>query len=188
MITIAKKPGVKNCVRITNKEDIPEFLSGAVRIDGNELVLDCLEGEERAPIGSVIAFEKLENGKMNVWNKANWATTTIEKDGVFYELPKPYKAMEVADELPEDVVEGLGDRLSTLEDGSFQIVTDWGKAACKPGDGYLVIYGKKEDGSLDANFLAKGTPSFEQYYVLDENNKIVESLSDYDARLTKQRQ
>ena len=46
-----------------------------------------------------------------------------------------------------------------------------------------VIYGKKEDGSLDANFLTKGTPSFEQYYVLGENGEIVQSLHEYDEQL-----
>ena len=62
MIKIAKKPGIKNCVRINSESDIPEFLREVIRIEGEELVLDCLEGEERAPIGSVIAFERLENG------------------------------------------------------------------------------------------------------------------------------
>ena len=69
MITIAKKPGVKDCVRISSVNDIPDFLKEVVRIEGENLVLDCLEGEERCPLGSVIAFEKLESGKMNVWNK-----------------------------------------------------------------------------------------------------------------------
>ena len=44
---------------------------------------------------------------------------------------------------------------------------------------------KKEDGSLDANFLTKGTPSFAQYYVLDENGEIVESLEEYDLNYNK---
>ena len=94
----------KNCTRITTEEDIPGFLKDVVRVNGNELVLDCLEGEERVPVGSVIAFEQLENGKMNVWNKDNWATTTIEKDGVFYELPKPVKAVLLNDDLPSELV------------------------------------------------------------------------------------
>ena len=46
--------------------DIPDFLKEVVRVDGENLVLDCLEGEERCPLSSVIAFEKLESGKMNV--------------------------------------------------------------------------------------------------------------------------
>ena len=37
----------------------------------------------------------------------------------------------------------------------------------------LANIGKKEDGSLDANFLTKGTPSFEQYFVLDEDGNLV---------------
>lgn len=183
MIMITKKPGIKDCVRISSNEDIPKFLKEVVKVEGDMLVLDCLEGEERAPLGSVIAYEKLESGKMNVWNKANWKETTREIDGVFYELPKPNKAVRVGEELPSFVVEGLGERLSRLEDGSFQIDAGWGLVQCAPNNGYVVIYGTKEDGSLDANFLTKGTPSFEQYFVLDEEGNIIQTLAEYDEQI-----
>ena len=183
MITIAKKPGVKDCVRISKMEDIPEFLQDVVKVDGDELVLDCLEGEERAPLGSVIAYEKLESGKMNVWNKANWKETTTEIDGVFYELPKPNQAVRVTEQMPDFVAAGLGDRFTVLPDGTYQIDAGWGLVQCAPNNGYLVIYGQKEDGSLDANFLTKGTPSFKQYYVLDANGNLSQTLEDYDAQL-----
>ena len=88
-LSIAKKPGIKDCVRINTVGDIPDFLKEVVKIEEDSIILDCLEGKEKAPIGSVIAFEKLESGKMNVWNKANWKETTMEVDGVFYEIPKP---------------------------------------------------------------------------------------------------
>ncbi len=182
LITICKKPGVKDCVRITTAEDIPEHLREVVRVEGEELVLDCLEGEERCPVGSVIAFEKLESGKMNVWNKANWKETTREVNGVFYELPKPNKALRVTEELPDAIKRGLGDRLTKLPDGTHQLDAGWGMVTCAPNNGYMVIYGQKEDGSLDANFLTKGTPSFAQYYVLDENGNMVQTLEEYDKQ------
>lgn len=183
MITIAKKPGVKDCVRISSVNDIPDFLKEVVSVDGENLVLDCLEGEERCPLGSVIAFKKLESGKMNVWNKANWKETTKEVDGVFYELPKPNIAVRITDSVPQSIVDGLGGRFSVLPTGEFQIDAGWGLVKCEPNNGYIVIYGKKEDGSLDANFLTKGTPSFDQYYVLGENGEIVQSLHEYDEQL-----
>ena len=182
MITICKKPGIKDCVRISVQDDIPDFLKSVVRIEGEELVLDCLEGEERCPLGSVIAYEKLENGKMNVWNKANWKETTREVNGVFYELPKANTAIRVTDTIPQSVIDGLGNRFSVLPTGEFQIDAGWGLVKCAPYNGYIVIYGKKEDGSLDANFLTKGTPSFSQYYVLDESGEIIESLEEYDQQ------
>lgn len=182
-ITIAKKPGIKDCVRISGENDIPAILKDVIKVEGEMLVLDCLEGEERVPIGSVIAFEKLESGKMNVWNKANWKETTMEIDGVFYEIPKPNKALPLTEVLPEIVVSGLGDRLKVLEDGTYQIDAGWGLVTCKPNNGYLVIYGTKQDGSLDANFLTKGTPSFQQYFVVDETGKIIQSLEEYDSQL-----
>lgn len=183
MIMITKKPGIKECVRINGVDDIPEFLKDAIKVVGDTLILDCLEGQEIVPLGSVIAYEKLDNGKMNVWNKANWKETTREIDGVFYEIPKPYKAVKVTEELPSLVVEGLGERLTKLDDGSFQIDTGRGLAKCAPNNGYVVIYGTKEDGSLSANFLTKGTPSFEQYFVLDDEGNIIQTLVEYDEQI-----
>ena len=180
---ITKKPGIKDCVRINSEIDIPDFLKSVVILKENMIILDCLEGEEKVPLGSVIAYEKLENGKMNVWNKANWKETTTEINGVFYELPKPNKAIPVTESLPKSIVNSLGDRFSVLQDGTYQIDAGWGLVTCAPDDGYLVIYGTKEDGSLDANFLTKGTPSFKQYFVLNDNNQIVQSLEEYDANL-----
>ncbi len=183
MIVIAKKPGVKNCVRVTREEDIPDYLKGVIKIVNNELELDCLEGVEHAPLGSVIAYEKLENGKMNVWNKANWQETLSEINGVFYELPKMNMAIRVTDTIPEEIIEELGDKFTVLPNGDFQIEVEWGLVSCAPNNGYLVIYGDKPDGSLDVNFLTKGTPSFMSYYVVDGNGNIIEPLSEYDAKL-----
>lgn len=50
----------------------------------------------------------------------------------------------------------------------------------------IPIVSYKEDGSLDVNFLTNGTPSFKEYYVVDENNNIVQSLEDYDMKIKKE--
>ena len=92
-------------------------------------------------------------------------------------------AVRVTESLPQSIIDGLGDRFSVLPSGEFQIDAGWGLVKCAPNNGYLVIYGKKEDGSLDANFLTKGTPSFKQYYVLDENGDIAQTLEEYDSQL-----
>ena len=186
MITICKKPGIKNCVRISKEEDIPEFLKEVVQVEGDHLILDCLEGKQTVPLGSVIAFEKLENGKMNVWNKANWATTTIEKDGVFYDLPKPVKAVLLDGNLPEELVEALGDSM-VYENGEYHLKTDWGVSSAAVKNGYLIIYGKKDNGQLDANILTVGTPSFDNYFIVDENGKVGEPLKEYHAKTVKKR-
>ena len=186
VITICKKPGIKDCVRIENENSIPDSLKEVVRIEDGSIVLDCLEGEEKCPLGSVIAYEKMEDGKMNVWNKTNWKETTKEVDGVFYEIPKPNLAVKITDSLPQTIVDGLGDKLSILPDGEVQLETDWGLLKCEKENGYIVIYGKKEDGSLDAGILTKGTPSYEKYYVLDENGEIKESLQEHDKELERE--
>ena len=46
MIIICKKPGVKDCVRITGEDSIPTFLKDVVRIEKDILVLDCFECEK----------------------------------------------------------------------------------------------------------------------------------------------
>ena len=180
-----KKPGKKDCVRVSIEEDIPEFLKGSIKIDGDNLILDCLEGIETVPIGSVIAYEKLDNGKMNVWNKANWKETLDEVDGIFYEKPKPNKAMPLVENMPKEIVEGFKGRLTTNIYGEFELITSWGKSTCKPGEGYLVIYGEKSDGSIDGNFLNKNTPSFENYDVLGENGEVISTLKEYDLEQSK---
>ena len=186
IITIIKKPSIKNCVRINNEKDIPEYLKDSVKVNGDSLILDCIEGEEKAPLGSVIAYEKLDNGKMNVWNKANWKETTREENGVFYEIPKPYHALRVTNNLPESIIKALGERLSISENGEYQIETKWGIAKCAPYNGYLVIYSTKKLGSLDVNFLNKDTPSFKEYFVADETGNIIETLEEYDIKMTEQ--
>ena len=164
IIKITKKPGIKNCIRINSESDIPVFLKEVIKIENNELILDCLEGIEKVPVGSVIAYEKLESGKMNVWNKANWKETTYEVDGVFYEIPKQYQAIRITNEIPQDIIDRFGDKLNILPSGGIQINTNWGISTCEAYNGYIIIYGVNEDNSLNANILTKGTPSFEEYF------------------------
>jgi len=183
-IRIAKKPGIKNCVRINRIEDIPESLKEVIKVEDGELLLNCLEGKQTAPLGSVIAYEKLESGKMNVWNKKNYKETTIEVNGVFYELPKINMALPLLEKHNNKLISLLKEDFKILKDGTYQLTTDWGVMTCEPGNGYLVIYGTKDNGQVDANFLTKGTPSFENYYIVDERGQILESLSEYDKKIT----
>ena len=184
IITIVKKPRIKNCVRIHSIDDIPDFLKDSVRIENDEVVLDCLEGEERVSLGSVIAYESLDNGKMNVWNKANWRETTKEVDGIFYEIPKPNLAIRLTDTLPQSILDSLDGKLSILPNGDFQLYTDCGILKCAPNHGYLVIYGKNED-EISANFLTKFTPSFYEYYVLDDDGNVIQSLEEYEQEIVE---
>lgn len=195
MLNICKKPGIKNCVRITTEEDIPGFLKDVVRVEGDTLVLNCLEGEERVPAGSVIAFEELSEeimnaknrkSKMNVWHKANAKETLIEIDNVFYEKPQPVKAFLLDESLPEELVEELGDNF-IYRNGEYHLKTNWGVSTAATKNGYLVVYGLDKDGKLDANILTVGTPSFAQYYVLTEDGKIGEPLEEHHRKTVNTR-
>ena len=121
---------------------------------------------------------------MNVWNKANWATTTVEKNGFFYELPKPVRAVLLDENLPTELVEQLGDNFKVVN-GEYHLKTDWGVSSCEKRNGYLVIYGTKENGQLDANILTVGTPSFANYYVVTEEGKLGETLQEHHDKLPK---
>ena len=118
-IRIAKKPSKKDCIRINSVNDIPEYLKEVIRIENDELILSSLEGEQKVPLGSVIAYEKLENGKMNVWNKANYKETTTEVNGVFYEIAKVNKALPLLEKNKEVIMSLLKEDFKVLEDGTY---------------------------------------------------------------------
>lgn len=87
MIFVHKRAGAKkDAVRISSIADIPEFLKGAVRVNGDKLEIECVEGNETANLGEVIGYEKSEktSSGYNCWVIGNAETNLIEKDGVFY--------------------------------------------------------------------------------------------------------
>jgi len=179
-IFIRKEAGKKkDAVRISKEEDIPSALKGAVRIEDGELVLDCTEGEERAPLGSVIGYEasdKTASG-MNTWNIANAATNLVEKDGVFFTKPTVFEAQRIGDELPS-FMEGA--QVVMNADGSYTVTTDWGQSTGFKGEAYFVRYGTKADGTPDVNILTKSEESYEAYFVCDKAGNIIGKLSEID--------
>ena len=180
IINIHKQAGQKkDAVRINSLSDIPDFLQDSIAMDGNELVLLCIEGTERAPIGSVIGYEESSKTATgwNTWCIGNAATNLVEIDGVFYKKATVMQAMAVTDEFP-DFLDGA--EITHNEDGSWTIKTDWGESTGKPGEAYWVRYGTKEDGTPDANILAKTEKSYKDYIVCDENGEDIGFLCEID--------
>ena len=179
-IYIKKAEGKKkDAVRISSEIDIPDFLKNSVHIVDGMLELDCVEGIEHAPLGSVIGYEISDNTKsgINTWHIANAATNLIEKDGVFYTKATIYLAQKIGDEIPEFLI---GAPIEKNDDGSFTITTDWGKSTGVPGEAYYVLYGVKKDGTPDVNILTKSEKSYETYYVCTKEGEIIGKLSDLD--------
>ena len=116
----------KDAIRITKAEDIPEELAEAIKIVDGEIELDCTEGIEHAPLGSVIGYETSPNTKsgINTWHIANAATNLVEKDGEFFTKATVNKAAKVGEALPEFLD---GADITKNEDGSWTIKTDWEK-------------------------------------------------------------
>ena len=80
------------------------------------------------------------------------------------------------------IVEQLGDAFR-LVDGEYKLKTDWGISSAAPKNGYLIIYGLKDDGRLDANILTVGTPSFANYFVVTEEGKLGEPLEEHHKKV-----
>lgn len=169
----------KDAVRVNSIQDIPEFLQGTITVEGESLKLVCVEGNETAPLGSVIGYEKSAQTETG-WN--TWVIGQPEKlldeiDGVFYTKVVVLQARAVDDEFPEFL---KGAQISHNDDGSWTIKTDWGESTGFPGKAYWVRYGTKEDGSPDANILTKSEKSYRDYIVCDEDGNDVGFLAEID--------
>ena len=180
-IFVHKQSGAKkDAVRVSNNADIPEFLKGAVRVNGDTLEIECVEGNETANFGEVIGYEKSEKTKSgyNCWVIGNASTNLIEKDGVFYKKATVMRAAQVTEDSIPSFLEGAEVRQN--EDKSWTIKTDWGESTGRPYEAYWVLYGIKEDGKPDANILTKTEKSFYEYIVCDENGQDICKLSELE--------
>lgn len=183
VIFVHKEAGAKkDAVRICKESDIPDFLSDAITVvDNDKLFLQCVEGGEIAPFGSVIGYEKTEKtfSGWNCWVIGNAATNLVEKDGIFYKKATVMKAAQVtADSIPSFLF-GAGVRHN--EDGSWSIKTEWGESKGYPYEAYWILYGRKDNNIPDANILTKTEKSFKDYIVCDENGNDLGWLSELDA-------
>lgn len=169
----------KDAIRVNSIQDVPEFLQGTITVEGENLKLVCVEGNETAPIGSVIGYEESEKTPTgwNTWCIGNAATNLIEIDGVFYKKATVLPAQAVDDEFPEFL---KGAPITHNADGSWTIKTDWGESTGFPGQAYWIKYGVKEDGTPDANILTKTEKSYKDYIVCDEDGNDVGFLAEID--------
>lgn len=170
----------KDAVRVTRKEDIPEFLRKSIRFqDDNTIVLDCVEGSELSRTGVVIGYEKSERmlSGYNCWVIGYVSTNLVEIDGVFYKKAPILKSQPVSEEFPEFLA---GATIRHNDDGSWTIKTDRGESTGFPGKAYWVLYGTKADGTLDANILTKNEKSYRDYIVCDEDGNDLGFLSELD--------
>lgn len=179
-IFIHKQAGQKkDAVRVSGITDIPDFLKDTIKIEGETLIITCVEGKEKAPLGSVIGYEKSESTDTgwNSWCIGNADTNLIEIDGVFYKKATIMPAQEVDETFPL-FLEGADIRHN--DDGSWTIKTSWGESTGFPGKAYWVRYGTTEDGRPDANILTKTEKSYNDYIVCDKSGKDIGYLAEID--------
>ena len=180
IIRIHKQAGAKkDAVRINGVQDIPEFLRGSIDIARGKLYLNCVEGNEVCPVGSVIGYEKSEKTKSgwNCWCIANAATNLIEKDGEFYTKATILEAVPMTDEFPELF---HGANVWRNEDGSWSYGASWGDQTGHPGEAYWVKSGVTEEGVPKGYILTKSEESYRAFIVCDENGEDIGFLYEID--------
>ena len=212
VILVGKKAKALNLLKVNTAEDIkkfPEAVQKAISVKDGKIRVDSREYAEGEliPFGSYIAWEKADKPEdkercphgYNLWNKGN-AQEQLEKgileqvDGGF-RLTKivPLKAQLFTGEIPEIFAEApTFDGQVRVEDGKLFIETPWGVSDCKPGEGFAIEYGRCSEssdvpekfwGNLDGNILTVGTKSFEDYFVVTEDGKVIEALREYYEKL-----
>ena len=180
IIRIHKQAGSKkNAVRISNVDDIPEFLKGTVAISDGKVSLVCVEGNETCPLGSVIGYEESESTGTgyNTWYIANAATNLIEKDGVFYTKATILEATPMDDESPELL---RGAKIWRNDDGSWSYKASWGVQTGFPGKAYWVKSGVTEEGVPKGYILTKTEESYKSFIVCNENGEDIGFLYEID--------
>lgn len=180
-IRIHKTAGTrKDAVRITSREDIPQFLQDALSIVDGKLHLQCTEGDEIAPLGVVVGYEESHrtSSGWNCWVIGNASTNLIEIDGVFSKKATVFPAILLpeADDVQPDWATAC--KLAYNGDGTATIKTSWGFSTGKIGHDFLILYGMSEDGIPDANILTRGEKSYYDYIVCDQAGTDIGKLSE----------
>lgn len=198
-----KKLDFLNLIKVDQESDIFKFpadVQAAITIVGDSIRVESREYEEGEviPFGAFIAWEPCTHDRCphgyNLWNKSNAAeqleTGVLEQVGEKYRQTKivPYKAQLFEGDIPEIFAEApTFDGQVTVSDDTLKIETPWGTSSCKNREGFALVYGIYSDneekpefrGMLNGNILTVGTPSFEDYYHVTEDGKIVETLREY---------
>lgn len=180
IIRIHKQAGQKkDAIRVNTVADIPEFLTATITVVDESLHIVCVEGNETAPIGSVIGYEESSQTPTgwNCWVIGNAATNLVEIDGVFYKKATVMEAKRVDNTYPQ-FLEGAN--ITHNANGSWTIKTNWGESTGYPEKAYWVRYGTNEDGTPDANILTKTEKSYKDFIVCDEDGNDIGFLCEID--------
>lgn len=180
IIKIHKAAGKeKAAVRINCVADIPEFLKSSIDIARDMLFLTCVEGNEQAPLGSVIGYEQTENTHTgwNCWWIANADTNLIEKDGKFFTKATILEATPITDEAPELMA---GANIWRNDDGSWSYGASWGTQTGWPGKAYWVKSGETEDGTPKGYILTKSEETYGAFIVCDDDGNDIGLLCEID--------
>lgn len=188
----------------------PEDVQKAIHLEEGHVRVDSVEYDsgECIPYGSFIAWEKPDAQKLspeklaripagyNLWCKSNAPQQLA--DGILEEVEGRYRQTRIVPlkasfitsrSIP--VFEGLKTfpgQIRYTADG-VELTTPWGISSCKYGEGFAILYGiygedEKEEkfrGCVNGNILTYGTPSFDEYFEVTEDGKIVRTLNElYD--------
>ena len=169
----------KNIIRINSEEDIPMFLLNSIFVKDKKICLIFDGNLKFYPIGSVIGWDinSSTNTGFICWYIDPISQNLVEKeDGTFYSTTI-LKTLAIDNEFPE-FLEGAN--ITENQPNSWSIENEQTERTAQSGQGYWVLYGTKEDGTLDADILLKTDPSYRDYIVCDENGKDLGKLCEID--------
>jgi len=154
-------------------DGVVESVPSAPDFKGHQLVLAYEEiTPEQAKEKNI---PQATNGKYyNIWWKKNADTTLVEKNGEFFEKPKPVEAQLCTKDYPA-FLGNVQDKLKRVNNG-WQYNVSWQKEPLFAEDnkGYWVKYGEG-----DFNYLNVNTESAASYFVVDNNGNIKTNLVKY---------
>lgn len=143
------------------------------------LLLDCVEGRLKCPMGSVIGYEKSAKAKSgwNCWCIDDADKTLIEKDGVFYTRDDILKAELLTERSP---ILFAGADIWPNEDYSWSYRGPWGVQTGFPGQAYWVRCGFTWDGIPKGYILTKSEESYKSFIVCDDDGNDLGYLCEID--------
>ena len=163
-----------NVALVNTRDDIPNFLREAVFVSNGKIYIgSCIEGNEVAPTGNFIAWEKDTSclGGSNVWCKTNGHQTLVSKDGAWYERPTLVK-FALIDWSNIQVPEFATNADLEIFEKKIVLHAKWGDQTAEAPEAYGLL-GYPTGGFA---LLKMNSPSAREYYRCTAEGEILEPL------------
>ena len=144
-----------------------------------KLLLDCVEGRQECPVGSVVGYEKSARTRSgwNCWCIGDVQATLVEENGLFYTRDDILE-VELLTEMSPILLAGA--EVWRNDDGSWSYKGPWGIQTGFPGQAYWVRCGFNWDGIPKGYILTKSEESYRSFIVCDMDGNDLGYLHELD--------